>query len=103
MLTQVHSLLDTSTHVSCEFRLIAAADQLDVERSPLKQRLLTTLNLQVELYLQSLSCLLTVATGVWLLFLPCAAALPELILHSQRCAGPYPPNRKAVFRTSQQI
>jgi len=50
MLTQVHSLLDMFTHVSCEFRLIAAADQLDVERSPLKQRLLTTLNLQVEIY-----------------------------------------------------
>ncbi len=48
-LTQVHILLDIFTHVSCELRLVALADQLDVERSPLKQRLLTTLNLQVEL------------------------------------------------------
>ena len=105
MLTQMHSLLDIFTHVSCEFRLIAVADQLDVKWSPLKQRLLTTLNLQVELYLYSLSCLLTVATGGWSLFLPCAAALPVLILHSRRCAGPYPPDRKreAVFRASQQI
>ena len=50
ILTQVHSLLDIFTHMSCEFRLIAVADQLEVKWSPLKQRLLTTLNLQVKLY-----------------------------------------------------
>lgn len=46
--TRVHSLLNIFTHVSCELRLIAMTDQLDVERSPLKQSFLTTLNLQVE-------------------------------------------------------
>lgn len=78
------------THMSCQVRFIAVADQLDMEGGPFQQRFLTAFDLHMCLTKKDLmQTTLTPDWYMWLCHPPYAAGPPVSRQQSRRCAEPF--------------